>query len=373
MIQSIIVYSVLTIVMMYMSYLARAKGKWKYMVYASFAYAAVFGARYGVGTDYMTYLENFRSYSTTVSHLGFSDKFEIGFNLITTLFAWLGWHVTIYFGVIAFIQILFTFLPFRSENKLLPYLVFTFMVGCSWLTYSNGLRQILAVALWIWAVRFMVEKKVWMHYFVILLAVTMHTSALMLVVFYPLYYWKEEWFRNIKWQLLALVLSLVIMNLHIAQNLMRSIDLVAQAVGYGDYADEDSDTIAQLVDRELSLGMGFFITLLLNILLVIFSPKVKNYVKSKYFNAAYNFFVIGIVLKYIFASSMVFSRINYYFINFTFIVAAYTLFYAHRCNRVLFYTLLALYVLTFAATLWKGEENTALFVFFWQKDLYYLK
>lgn len=247
------------------------------------------------------------------------------------------------------------------------------MVGCSWLTYSNGLRQILAVALWIWAVRFMVEKKVWMHYFVILLAVTMHTSALMLVVFYPLYYWKEEWFRNIKWQLLALVLSLVIMNLHVAQNLMRSIDLVAQAVGYGDYADEDSDTIAQLVDRELSLGMGFFITLLLNILLVIFSPKVKNYVKSKYFNAAYNFFVIGIVLKYIFASSMVFSRINYYFINFTFIVAAYTLFYAHRCNRVLFYTLLALYALTFAATLWKGEENTALFVFFWQKDLYYLK
>ena len=142
------------------------------MIYAIIAYSIVFGIRYGVGVDFFSYLHNYNAYTTTTGHWGVSKQFEIGFGLITEIIADLKAHYTIYFGVIAFLQLYFTLLAFKKEYKLYPYLVFSFMVSCYWLTYSNGLRQIMAMSIWIWAIKFLAEKKPWQFCLSILLAFT---------------------------------------------------------------------------------------------------------------------------------------------------------------------------------------------------------
>lgn len=370
MLQTLIVYFLLIVVMMYLSYVGRAKSQWKYMVYAMIAYAVVFGIRYGVGVDYFSYLHNYNAYTTTTGHWGVSQSFEPGFGFITEALATCNAHYSIYFGVVAFLQMLFTFLAFKDQPKLYPYLIFSFMAGAYWLTYSNGLRQIMALSIWIWAIKFMAEKKVWKFYLSIAFACTMHTSAVLLVVFYPIFHWKQEWFRDIRIQLALLVLSLVLMKLDVIQNVMQNLDTVIAMTRYDDYLQDD---YAKLMHSEVKLGLGFFITLLTIILLIINSNKTKDFFKSKYLDITYDLFMIGVALKYIFVNSMLFARVNYYFINLLMVVAAFSMHYAHRRNKALFYTLLMLIIFIFLATVLNGLDNTATYVFFWQKDLYHLK
>lgn len=370
MLQTVIVYFLLIVVMMYLSYIGRAKEKWKYMIYAIIAYSIVFGIRYGVGVDFFSYLHNYNAYTTTTGHWGVSKQFEIGFGLITEIIADLKAHYTIYFGVIAFLQLYFTLLAFKKEYKLYPYLVFSFMVSCYWLTYSNGLRQIMAMSIWIWAIKFLAEKKTWQFCLSILLAFTMHTSAIVLLIFYPIYNWKQEWFKDIRLQIALIVFSLILMKVDIVQSLMQNFDTIIQLTKYDDYTQEDQ---AINIHKQVKLGLGYAITLFLILLLVFNSNKTKQYFKSKLFNIYYDLFFIGACLKYILINSLVFTRVNYYFIHIMFIVAAYTLRYAHKNNKTLFYLILSLILFTFVATLYGGFENTAVYVFFWQKDLYYLK
>jgi len=340
------------------------------MVYGIVLYSIIFGCRYGVGVDTLTYMLNYLAYNTSEGQTGIAKSMEIGFRSFTELMAYLRAHYSIYFGIIAFVQLFFTLYVFKNKKELLPYAVFTFMIGCSWLTYSNGLRQILAVSLWIPAIDYIARKKWWSFAITVAIAITMHKSAAILFVFYPIFHWRQEWFKNIWVQLALLAVALLLMKVDVIQNLMMQLENVIKLIGYDAYLNEDQATN---VHRKARLGLGFIITLTLNILLIINSRKTKEFFQSKFFTIAYDLFVVGIILKYILISSIVFSRINYYFINITFIIAAFTLRYAHRKNKLLFYVIIALFVITFIANIVDCQNNSAYFLFFWQTDLYYLK
>lgn len=372
MLQSLFVYPLLIIIMLYFSYVGRAKESWKYMVYGFVAYAVLFGMRFGVGVDYLSYKE---VYETLGSHFGpveSVEKMEWGFRLFSQAMALCGVHYTFYFGLIAFIQIWLTFWAFKDKHVLYPYLVFTFMVSCCmWLTYSNGLRQILVVALWIIAIRLAIERKPWHYYALVISGLLAHNSAAILLPLYPVIrYLPRDWFRSITLQLCLLGVSLVIMKVNIVQSLFSRIDTLLQLAGYGIYAQSNQ---ADNVETEVSIGIGFVITLFMIVLMILYSKRMKDYFDSPLLTAYYNIFFIGVLLKYVFISSNLFGRINYFFINVMFIVLASLLHYAHREDRRLFYALLGLSVLSFFAVILKGSENTADFVFFFQNDLHYLK
>ena len=366
MFQSFAVYTTLTIIMLYLSDKGRAKQQRKYMVCAIALYSVVFGIRYGVGVDYFNYLDNYNS----TGYWGVSEDFEAGFNLLTELLASINAHYTVYFGVIAFLQLFFTFLALKDEYRLYPYLIFSFMIGAYWLSYSNCLRQVLAMSLWIWAIKFIPEKKVWQHYLAIAVACSMHTSAVTLLLFYPIFRWKQEWFRNIKLELTLLALALGLMFLIPLQSLLKNFDVLIITAGYEAYLDSD---YASHLNDDITLGLGFVVSLAINILLIVFSNKVKEFFKSKYLNIVYDLFVIGVIWKYIFINSMLFTRASYYFVFMIILVTAFTMYYARQKNKPLFYALAALLVVLFFGTLRSGDDNTASYLFFWQKDLFYLK
>ena len=78
-------------------------------------FSFIFGIRYNVGNDYMSYLDIYEGYA---HYYTIRDDLEIGFEFVTRLMAETGLHYSIYFGLIAFLQIFLIYYTFRKEGYL---------------------------------------------------------------------------------------------------------------------------------------------------------------------------------------------------------------------------------------------------------------
>ena len=366
-IQSILVYLTLLVLMVALSKTAIKNNKYGFVVAAIFLYALVLGLRYGVGMDYFGYLDIYESYVKfgSVRH----EDMEIGFLglvKITALFH----SSVVYFALIAFLNLFFMTYALKGNLRLYPYLFFVFMLTGAWMAPANLARQCLAVSLWTFSVKFAVEKKLMFHYIFVLLAISFHYSAVFLVLFYPLLAYKQDWFRNIRIEVLMLVAALVVMNLNFVQDAIQRYDNILIFFGYDIYTSADYE---DLLDRELVLGVGFFIKLFINVINILSSEKVKKWVNNPYYNAIYSLYFIGVLASYVFATSEMISRVNLYFISFTYIITSFTLYYSIvNRKKSLRLATMCLVALSFVAIMYKASTNWNLFVFKGQQEYYYL-
>lgn len=365
-IQSILVYLTLMLLMVALSRTAIKKNNYRYIIAAILLYALVFGLRYGVGMDFFSYLDLYESY---LSFGTVKEDLEIGFLglvKITALFH----SSVIYFALIAFLNLFFMTIGLKDDLRLYPYLFFVFMLTGAWMSPANLARQCLAVSFWAFSVKFAVEKKIVIHYILVLLAISFHYSAVFLILFYPLIAYKQDWFKNIRIEVLLLMGSLVVMNLNFVQDAIQRYDSILVLFGYDVYTSANYE---DLLDRELVLGVGFFIKLLINIIIILSSEHVKKWVNNPYYNTLYSLYFIGVLASYMFASSEMISRVNLYFISFTYIIAAFTLYYSivnrRKCLRS---AMMCLVALSFIAIMYKASTNWNLFVFNGQQEYYYL-
>lgn len=363
--QTIIIYLSLFGFMLLCCKQAKKTGRWGYVIFAVLVYSVVFGMRYDVGVDQLAYLESYKSSSINPFNINYYH-YESGFRLLMMSLIDRGAHFAWFFGVIAFMQLFLVFSSIRPHRDVYPFLVFTFMMGCIWLTYANGLRQQLAFCFFALSVLFVERKQWWWYYVMVALAISMHKTAVLLVLFYPLLRYNEEWFKNEKVQIGLLLVAIVIGNMGFIQNYLGQLETYATLLGYEDYfQNQYSEKMYEAIERK---GIGYYVLLLTNIILVWFSTKYKQYFKSKYVSYIYNFYFLGVLMNYAFAGSQLLQRINYYFYGFGFIVGAFALLYAKKNNKKTYWVLGAMYVLTFAATMFRMEDNTALFRFFWQVE-----
>lgn len=368
MIQTLFVYIGLTLIMLYWSNKYSKVNRNKYLMFISMAFALVFGLRYGVGADYFGYKANY-DYICTYG-IDILERWEIGFLYIAKLCATLGFSSPGFFFVVAFIQMVLTLFVIRKYKQVIPFLVLSFMLQCIWLNYSNGLRQIIAINLFFWAVLAASKERIIMYYMIVLIATLFHKSAWGLVLFYPLFTYKKEWFQNIRSQSILLILSLLFMFFSYGQNFIGRIEQILIYAGYGHYIGEDSEVFS---GEQLSIGVGFWVTFIINFMVVLYSNKVKRFYKSSFVSLIYDLAFIGILLKYAFFQSHLIIRFVGYFMNFRFIFIGFLLSFLYVNSRKYFYCLLSLLLLTFVAYILKMDENTVRYIFYWQEDLYYLK
>lgn len=142
------------------------------------------GIRFNVGVDYNNYVNLFKDII-----YGYDVHTEISFNYIVNFINLFSGSYQILFLFYAIMTILFMskFFHFFSNNKMLSlYLYFSFPVF--YLASFNGIRQILAVAIFAYALKFIVKENFLKYFLLILLATAIHKSAILLL---PLY-----WFIN---------------------------------------------------------------------------------------------------------------------------------------------------------------------------------
>lgn len=368
--QTLAVYILLTGLMWLL--LKDTDSKWVYvrLLFALIAYSLVFGYRYGVGRDYFAYLA---VYNDVLNHLHYTTlEFEPGFMFILNTLTSLGISSTGFFFVIAFLQVGFIFFAQRDKT-VFPYLAFTLMGCCVWLAYCNGLRQELAFCIFVYSLKFIEERHIIAHYALIALCISIHTSAWLLVIVYPLMVYRANWFKNILVQYALLVVALILMHVGVINQAIGYGENIAFNLGYENYLDMSDERYAEKLFLETSWGVGAYLILLLNILLLFWSNEVKAYNEDKRVQYFYNLFFIGILWNYIFNNSPIFGRVNYYMFGFQYIWAAYTLKYLYEQKRIYFYAMSLVIVGIFFGYMLKMYTNTALYIFNWQEDYFKLK
>lgn len=365
--QTIFVYSFLTLVFYSLCKEASAKNKWSYVMVALLVYTFVFAIRYGVGRDYVNYLTVYKDALTGV----YNEHSEVGFVWLQRFLAAFNCHPIIFFGLVAFLQIFLVFRSFKDEKYILPYMALTFMLGCYWLNFSSALRQILAFSLFVYSIAF-AEKRKWLPYYILnALAVSVHSSAIILVIVYPLYQLIANLRINNNFiKIGVLIVAAILGNTPFLSDYLELLDKVLLIGGYEKYSNEAYQKY--LIAEEIATwGVGAFILLAQNIVIITNQNSLREHFKSRKVNFLCSIYYIGTIGNYLFTASGIFSRLFGYFYWLQFIICAYVLFMARQTNRQkLYYLLLCLYFLTFVANLYRMFDNNTAFYFYWQSSMF---
>jgi len=334
------------------------------MIIALLIYAMVFGYRYCVGVDCMSYVGMYKWVAS-----GYEIEKEYGFIGIMKVFSSLGLRVEAFMGFCAFIQLFFIFHLFRNYKEIYPYLFLVFMMSGEFLVYSNIIRSMFAFAIVAYSLKYVQNKKPIIHYLWLLAAFFIHKSSAIMVIVYPLYILSPVLFSKKYVQYGLLIGSLILMNFDYVQEFISQMDSLMALLGYDEkYRMDDR------MDQEKSIGLGFFIELSIVCIIIYYSTKIKDYYSKLPVNIMYDLFIIGVILKYSFIGSMLIQRMNVYFVGYTFILAAMVFDYTKRFRiKYGWYLMLSLYCLLAFAVLYKMKDNSAMFIFDFQKDLFYLK
>lgn len=365
MLQTVLVYSTLSAIFILLFYLRSLnKNNSLYAILAILLFSIVMGVRYGVGVDYLAYKDLYETYR----QYRIIDYFrmEYGFALIIKLCAILDCHYTVFFGLIAFFQAFLIFKTFEDREYLYPYLAYTFMIGCIWYEFCNGMRQELAFCLFVFAIKYIQNKKFLPYLITIIVASLIHRSGILLLLLYPLFYKNNDWFKSISIQYIFLCVALILSQLNIIDPVLNIISPYLHILNYEDYLNNSPEKLS----HEVSIGLGFVNLLCIHLIQIFYSNKVKRYFKDISFNIIYSIYLIGVIWNYLFLHSQLFLRFNYYLLGLQFIVSAYVLRYLHKKSIPMFCLLLLLYFLIFISFLIDSETSYFKYYFFWQANEY---
>ncbi len=392
MVQSIIVYSLIMYIMVLFaayasknsSYLSSTglvvqRSFWRLEVlFPLLLFAIVFGMRYDVGVDHLGYLQ------------GYLDKIHVGknepiFSLLTEIGWKLNWHYVVYFSFIAFIQVFFFFYAFKDERFLYPFLVFLLFTNGNWTFWMNVIRQALAMCIWIFSIKNIEHKKFWRYLIWCVVATLIHKSAIVLIVFYPILRNGRDYFKSIPLQLILLGSAFVLKSVFevFLPNIESLINTYINILGADMY--ERSYNIEGLMNSYKEAdgtGLVYLFRILLNVVIILYSKKLKMFYNSKRFNIIYFFFFFGLLTMYVFPVGFIsLTRPFRYFYIFPSIMYAFFLYYLFKTkvrdtqrgyvHAIIYYGLIFIFLGVFYLSIITSNENASFwYQFYFDQNIY---
>lgn len=288
-------------------------------------FAFISGVRYKVGMDHLSYLGEYQrliAYGVTRR-----TTMEEGFLLISQLFAKSGIHFTIYFGFWALLQIFFLYYAFRNNMRLLPFIGLTVMLGPFYLSMMNGMRQQVVACAFIFLIEWIERKKLWPFVFAIVLASTIHRSALILI---PIYFLLNSNFdlTSKKLNFAILAICVVLGETPTWLSMVNSVEGLLSLLGYDGYSDK-IELMTSTKLREMAWGPGRISTFAASCFIIYHYENLKAYFKDDLKVRMYFIlFFIGTCGFNLFAStSHIFLRPVEYFTLFRLPLSAYIMYY----------------------------------------------
>jgi len=294
----------------------------------------------------------------------------VGFDFLTKLFAQLNIHFTFYFAFWAFLQLFFIYRAFKDERYLYPFLGMIIILGPHYLSWMNGMRQMLAVTMFVFSIQYIKNRKLIPYFITIFLATLIHKSAILFLIFY--FIPQKDYFKN-RYINLGLLIVTLIMGLN--PNWMQAFEYIERTlavIGYDRYA-ERFDIMVEY-RREMAIGPRRISILLLNILTIWYSPKLKQVFKNTNYLIYFNFAFVGVLLYNLFANtSHIFLRPVSYFTIFLALTTAYLLYYLKPQKKyivslrflIVFVVAISYMLLSVIADYGKGDMDWSNFKFFW--------
>ncbi|MGL5057184.1 MAG: EpsG family protein [Fusobacteriaceae bacterium] len=245
------------------------------------------GLRANTGLDTWMY-----RHSYNLVTLGYEPGYEVGFNELIKLLTKISYDSQIFIFTTAFVSNLFIMLYLKKYASYFELSIFLYMTSGYYLVTMNGIRQTFTASLFIYfAVKYMIEKKVYHYLIVIFILSFFHNSAKML---YPLYFLAVEkpWSKKI-----AVFITFSLLGALFFNELKGA--AAAMSGGYSEYItsfDEGGANILRVLVELVPVGFAFnkreilekkwpesrvFVNLsLLNLVFMIFS--LNNWIFARF-------------------------------------------------------------------------------------------
>lgn len=253
------------------------------------------GLRWETGTDWKPYLENFETsddYSLVL--INGLTGFEIGYGTLVFIIKKI---FDSYSFFLVFHAIIFYTIIFRTSKKYSPYffisLLFFYATNLG-IIGSN--RQLLAVALCLLSIPYILDRKPIKFIAIIIFASLFHTTALLFGVYY---------FFNKKFKF-YIVLGSLLVALIIGKTPLP-IKLFSLAGGIGEMATLKVEAYGSGAKEAMQEATLSFVGLIKRILfLTLFTINFKNLSeKLSYYKILYNGYAFGLFLYFLFSSSLI--------------------------------------------------------------------
>lgn len=383
MIQSLVIYGLLIIVM----YLGGRKAEIRQMQYPDghfflspevfipiIVFAFFSGVRYDVGVDHLAYVNEYEHLRIFGEYKNID--YDIGYNLVMFLFTRYQIHYVFFFLFLSFIQVVFIFWSFREERQILIYVGILLLLSFQYFFLMNGIKQGIAFCIFLYAIKFILERRVFLYVLAILLASTIHTSALLLLPVYLFNPDNEREFMGAKLQLLLVAITVYLGSSSIIHDFLNGIDI--KFITGIDFIDNSikNTTLRTMQDIEfnrLTWGPTRIIEMLLNIFLIL-NSKQLIYWGSNRVKLIYVLYFISILLEAMFFKFHGIMRIILYFSMLRFVIFSYLLYFLLREKRTTAgittgLAVLALFLMIFSIRIYMADsESHILYQFFWEAN-----
>lgn len=355
------------------------KSFWRFeTLFPLLLFGVIFGMRYNVGVDYLGYLESYLCKE-------YISKGELLFDLLSEIGWKLNLHFTVYFGILALIQVFFFFYAFKDERYLYPFLVFILFTNGDWQFWMNGIRQALAMCIWIFSIKYIEENKFWKYSLWCLIAMLFHRSAAIVIIFYPILRNGKDYFKSIRLQLILFAGAFVFKEIF-SELIMRIepiITFYSNIIG-GEFYNSSYDVeglINSFIEPQ-GTGLAYLFGIILNVGIILYSKKLKLFYNNKRFNIIYFFFFIGLVTLYMFPVGFItITRPFRYFYIFQTIMYAYFLYFLYKTklkdtrqgmpHALMYYGLIIIFLGIFYLSQITANENDHLwYQFYFDQNIY---
>ena len=262
------------------------------LVYALFVFQV--GFRWQTGTDWDNYLRHFEEINT-ISDVYFTiTGFDQGYSFFILIVKYLWNSYTAFLVVHA---LLYYVLIFSAFKKLSPYIFISLLVFyATSMGVMGSNRQLIALGICLFALRYVVNKNALKFFLLTGFAFLFHSSAILFIVYYFLN-------RDIKQ---SLIFAILIVSLIIGKTSLPilAFSFVGDNIGGMGSAKVLAYTERYQEDSELyRLGIMGLIKRFLFIGLFIYNYKYLT-AKLSYYRLIFNGYVVGIVIYFLFSSSI---------------------------------------------------------------------
>lgn len=273
----------------------------------------VFGLRYDVGVDWMSYKDSYEYYRIDPDFY----NYEFLYNKMCKLYSGYNLHYAWLFMSTVFIQMIFLYKVFEDKRELLFWGIFFFFVTGQVLAHLNIIRHGIAFMIFLYSVKFIRERKFLKYLFWIFIATLFHRVSLLLIPLYFLGLRKKIFLDNIYVQFILYFIAVIFSDLllnYCLPYLGENINLIS-----------DFYTAQQLQDMQMTLGSGYGALLrkCADFIIILLFYSLRKVSSVENFSVYFRIYLIGMLLTYVFSLNMLLVRAVFCLDSLRFIVLAF--------------------------------------------------
>ena len=291
------------------------------------------GLRSSIG-DTGYYMYSYKYLSSNFLDI-FSQK-DWGFTLYQSIIKIIYPHPQALLIITSLITISLIFLALRKESPDITFSVFLFFVGGTYVASMNGIRQYLVGAVLFYASSLIFQEKKIKYFFVVLVAATLHNSALIML---PIYFIVRQKAWTIRTIILLFALTAGFLGFDTFFSILSPL---LESTQYSHYINN--------ILMESDQGANMFRALVAFIpVLLSFMYRKKLKLKMNYYNIYVNFSLLNFIVISFASYNWIFARLSIYFdlYNLVLVPAIFYYCFDKKTKIILQYVAICFYLVYF--------------------------